>query len=101
MADKPKSNVLDNAEFPELKAVVCHFARLCGGAKGVARMLKREYKAAPEGSMLRTMIMQLLVNSIKAVSAKEMAKDVSLISDDDLQAEINKLTAKVQKPASE
>lgn len=91
---KDLAAVLEDAEFPDLKAILCQFMRLSGGANGVARMLKREYKSARPGSTIRAMILQMILQGSKAISAKETTRDNALISDEDLAREMERLVAK-------
>lgn len=79
---------MKDAEFPDLKAILCQFLKLTGGAEGVARMLRREYKSAKPGSMIRSMILQMILQGTKAISQKEAARDASLISDADIEREL-------------
>lgn len=86
--DRAVAEVMKDAEFPDLKAILCQFLKLTGGAEGVARMLRREYKAAKPGSMIRSMILQMILQGTKAISIKESARDASLISDADIDREL-------------
>lgn len=81
-------DAISEAELPSLKAVVCQFMRLVGGAEGLAKMLMKEYNQAKAGTMIRSMILQMILQGTKAVAAKEEARDVSMISDADLNREI-------------
>lgn len=93
--EKAITEAMDGAEFPDLKAIICQFMRSCGGAKGVARMLKREYRDAKPGSMIRSMILQMILQGAKSVSQNETSRDTSLISDEDLARETEALIGKV------
>lgn len=88
------AKAIKGAEFPDLKAILCQYMRIAGGAAGIAKMLKREYNAAKPGSMLRAMILQMILQGAKALTHKESAKDTSLLTDDDLERETQELLAK-------
>lgn len=89
------SKAMREATFPDLRAILCEFMRVAGGAKGIARMLKREYKSAEPGSQLRANILQMILSGAKAITSKETSKDTSLISDADLDRETGELMARV------
>jgi peptide subunit release factor 1 (eRF1) len=85
------ADALKDAEMPDLKSIICAFTRRVGGADGVARMLMREYRAAKEGSMIRSMILQMILQGSKVISAKEQSRDASMISDEDVNKELNRI----------
>lgn len=95
--DAAIAEAMKDAEFPDLKAILCEFMSIAGGAKGVARMLKREYLSAKKGSMIRSMILQMILQGAKSVSVKEGARDASLISDDDIDRELKTILNAVPK----
>lgn len=79
---------LAHAEMPDLKAIICAFMRRSGGADGIAKMLMREYRQAKPGTMIRSMILQMILQGSKVISAKEQSRDESMISDADLDKEV-------------
>jgi len=86
------ANALQDAEMPDLKAIICAFTRRVGGADGVARMLMREYRDAKPGSMIRSMILQMILQGSKVISAKEKGKEgLDMVSDEDVNKEIDRL----------
>lgn len=85
------------AEMPDLKAIICAFLRRSGGADGIARMLMKEYNESKSGSMIRSMILQMILQGSKAISSKEQARDASMISDEDLEKELKKIVNSVPK----
>lgn len=91
------AEALNNAEMPDLKAIICAFTRKCGGADGIARMLMREYKAAKPGTMIRSMILQMILQGSKAISAKVQSRDESMLSDEDLDREVKVIMENVRK----
>lgn len=97
--DAAIAETMKDVEFPDLKAILCHFMRKSGGASGVAGMLRREYKAAKEGSMIRAMVLNMILQGAKSVSSKENSRDSSLISDDDIEREAASLLGKVKPNA--
>lgn len=88
---------LKHAEMPDLKAIICAFMRLAGGAEGIARMLRREYKQAKPGSMIRSLILQMILNGSKAISAKQQSRDESMLTDEDIEKEVRAITDNAQK----
>lgn len=94
------ADALQDAEMPDLKAIICAFTRRVGGADGIAKMLMREYRAAKDGSMIRTMILQMILQGSKAISAKEQSRDASMVTDADLDKEISKLLSNAKGAAS-
>ena len=95
--DRAIGAVMRDAEFPDLKAIICSFMRISGGAQGVAKMLKREYRDAKPGSMIRSMILNMILQGAKSVSGREGARDASTISDEDLNKELLKVLNEVPK----
>lgn len=91
------AEAMEHAEFPDLKSIICAFTRRVGGADGVAKMLIREYRAAKDGSMIRSMILQMILQGSKVISAKEQSRDASMISDEDLNREMTTLLDNAQK----
>ena len=91
------AEAISHAEFPDLKSIICAFTRKVGGAEGVARMLLREYRAAKDGSMIRSMILQMILQGSKTISAKEQSRDASMITDEDLEKEMTTLLDNAQK----
>lgn len=92
------SDAMAHSEMPDLKAIICAFTRKCGGADGIARMLRREYHAAKPGTMIRSMILQMILQGSKAISAKLQSRDESMISDDDLDKELAVIMANAKLP---
>lgn len=88
------AEVMKDAEFPDLRAVICEFMKLAGGAAGVAKMLRSEYRKAKSGSMVRSMILQMILQGAKAVAMKENQSDTSLMNETDLDRMIE---SKMQK----
>ncbi len=86
---------MHEAIMPDLKAIICAFTRRAGGADGIAKMLLREYRDAKPGTMIRAMVLQMILQGSKAVSAKEQSRDASMISDEDLQKELAAIMGQV------
>ncbi len=95
------ADAMQHAEMPDLKAIICAFTRKCRGADGIASMLLREYKAAKPGTMIRCMILQMILQSSKAISSKMQARDESMISDDDLDRELATIMSHAKPPKTE
>ncbi len=91
------ADAMHHAVMPDLKAIICAFTRRAGGADGVAKMLLREYRDAKPGTMIRAMVLQMILQGSKAVSAKEQSRDASMISDADLQLEVERILDKVPR----
>lgn len=92
------ADAMKHAIMPDLKSIICAFTRLAGGASGVAGMLMREYKDAKPGTMIRSMILQMILQGSKAVAAKESSRDASMISDEDLDKEVKTILGNVRTP---
>lgn len=82
------SGAMRDAIMPDLKSIICAFTRRAGGADGIASMLLKEYRSAKPGTMIRAMVLQMILQGSKAVSAKEQSRDASMISDEDLEKEV-------------
>lgn len=91
---KDIAEVMKDADFPDLKSVICEFMRIRGGAPGVARMLSREYNKAKTGSMVRSMILQMILQGAKAVGMKESSKDTGMMSEMDIDRKIQEYVDK-------
>lgn len=91
------AEALKGAAMPDLKSVVCAFAKRCGGADGIAKMLMREYRDAKPGTMIRAMVLQMILQGFKSLSAKEAPRDASLISDEDLNRELTLVLSKLPR----
>ncbi len=78
------SEVMKDADFPDLKSIICEFMKMAGGAEGVAKMLRREYNRAKSGSMVRSMILQMILQGSKAVAAKNEHQSTDMMSDEDI-----------------
>lgn len=80
---------------PELVLVAQEFFTLIGGPKKFAMMLKRAYDHAPKGGMVQVRILDLMVNALKYLTPKEdITDDCGLLSDQDLEREIQKQFSK-------
>ena len=88
-------HAMHDAIMPDLKSIICAFTRRAGGADGIAKMLLREYRDAKPGTMIRAMVLQMILQGSKAVSAKEQSRDASMISDEDLQKELEAIMSQV------
>lgn len=97
------ADAMANAELPDLKAIVSAFFRKVGGADGIAKMLLREYNEAKSGTAVRAMILQMILQGSKTIHAKEQARDLTMISDEDLEKELGKIvgTGKAKSRSSE
>ena len=84
-----------DADFPDLKSIICEFMKLSGGAEGVAKMLRREYNRAKSGSMVRSMILQMILQGSKAVAAKQDRTGTDMMSDADIDKAIESKLYKV------
>jgi hypothetical protein len=106
MSDRPTrtqliiARTLKKAEFPDLKAILCQVVKRMGGPKGIAKIMLQEFETAKPGSMQRAMLLQMVMQGAKSVSAKENARDIGLISDDDLETEMLRLIGKLHGPTS-
>ena len=91
------ASAMHDAIMPDLKSIICAFTRRAGGADGIAKMLLREYRDAKPGTMIRAMVLQMILQGSKAVSAKEASRDASMISDEDLEKEVNAIMNSVPR----
>lgn len=94
------TEVMKDADFPDLKSIICEFMRISGGAEGVAKMLKREYNRAKAGSMVRSMILQMILQGAKAVAAKDDRSGTDMMSDEDIEDAIKSKVAKAVSAAN-
>lgn len=83
------AEVMQDADFPDLRSIICEFMRISGGAPGVAKMLRREYNKAKSGSMVRSMILQMILQGAKAVASKESGGDTAMMTDADIDRQID------------
>jgi hypothetical protein len=75
---------------PRMREVGAHFIDIVKGPRAFAQMLKDDYDASDEGSLNRSRIMQLIVQTLKGNDG-EGKGDLTLLSEEDLQRELKEL----------
>lgn len=82
------------SEIPHTSELLEGIMGLFGGANGFASMLASQYYAAPPGGRIRTQILEMVVKLTGKVAESGATRaPVALMSDDELEAEIEKRMA--------
>jgi hypothetical protein len=81
---------------PQVAELVGHFMQLSGGPQLFAKMLFEEFLRAPEGSIMRQRILESVLRMM-AIANQQMGeiKETDLISQEDLERELQELMSKV------
>ncbi len=94
--------MLRDAQLPDMKAVAGEFFDLIGGPKAFALMLKEEFDRSPPGGQTRARIMDTVLGTLRAATAKDAPRDSSLLTDEDVDRELTsqilKMTGQVAPP---
>ena len=89
------SKAMGTAQLPDLKAIVCSFFNQLGGHDAFAQLLIEQFRAAKPGSMIKARITEMILQAAKVITSKEAARDVNLLTDEDLQKELRLLLGSV------
>ena len=76
-----------------LESVIKQF----GGPSSFARTFKEEFDKMPEGRQSRAKLLEILMRLIQIASANIPQNEFDLLTDDDLDAEAERLLTKMQK----
>jgi hypothetical protein len=75
-----------------------HFFQRVGGPKEFAKLLYDELQASKPGGLIRSRILDMVIQTLKFVSIQAPPlDDMSVLSDEDLERELKKQTAKVMR----
>ncbi len=90
-----------NAKEPRLSDIAQHFFSLAGGAKGVATLLWKQILDPRTPAFVRARIVDLIMKAMKFHEDKNPpVEDTGLLTDDELQAEIDKQFEKMVSEAA-
>lgn len=93
-----KSNLKDGKKLPHLSELAENFVRVVGGPSKLAEMLFEEWTAAGEGSLVRQRILDIITRVWKFASeADEKPDDTGLMSDEDLDREIEGVVNQIRE----
>lgn len=99
-ARKERSRLLSllekEVEGPRYEDLSAHFFSAAGGTRAIAKMLYDEFTAARQGSMIRQRILDMVLRSAKYASEKSPAVDVGMMTDADLEAELEALVGEAE-----
>jgi hypothetical protein len=74
---------------PRFEDIAGHFIRAAGGPAAIAKILYQEFLRAPQGSLIRQRILEMVLRAAKfAAERRPPPSDLGLLSDDDLELEI-------------
>lgn len=78
-------DVLNRKGTPvEQKKIAYQLMHFCGGEKGVAQMIMKEYESTQAGSLARARFFELLLKLVASVQQKELSGDLDYISEQDI-----------------
>lgn len=84
-----KDDLLAPPQRPSTEAFLDHFFSFAGGPAAVAKMLYTEFQNAPQGSLIRQRILELVMRSMGKADAKgSPLDDTTVLTDADLEREI-------------
>jgi hypothetical protein len=83
---------------PQLAEIASHFFTAAGGTRAIGQILWNEFNAAPEGSLARQRILDLILRALKFANERSHITDnLGLLSEDDLERELQSVSWEVAK----
>lgn len=86
-----KETLSHKRKAPHISELAQHFMDLVGGARALAKLLHTEYLAAPQGGLIRQRILEIVFRATKVQNEREGVTDISNLSDEDLERELEQL----------
>jgi hypothetical protein len=81
--------------------IIAHFLDMCGGARAFAKMMHTQYMDPMCTPMVKSRVLEMLLRSLKFAEGKRRTDDdLGLLSDEDLDREINAAIAKAAGDAT-
>ena len=98
-AKKPRSGKL---VIPKMSELTAEFFRQMGGIDVVVQNMVEDFKAAPPGSLLRQKTYDMILRVLKVVDARKETgtSELSLVSDEDLERELQEVVSRLQTQAA-
>ena len=83
-------SALEVTELPDLRSIVCEYFRQEGGTRAFVKKIRDAYRTSTPQSPLRGMILNMILKASAVLTEKEASKDLSLLSDEDIEKELHK-----------
>jgi hypothetical protein len=77
---------------PRLSEIAYHFVHMAGDAQGFAKILWKEYEAAPAGGIVKQRILDMVLRCLKIANDQDPkgSQDMGLLTEAELDAELNR-----------
>lgn len=88
--------VLNGVRGPVLRQIADALMKRWNGPEGVAEKIDEAYKSSPVGGQARAKLLEMFLNAQDKSAPKDTSDDMSLLTDEDIQREAERLIRKAE-----